>query len=104
MGRAPAPARAVVLYMKMGMSVERAVEEAVNDMRALKGGLINRVTIHAIDNRGNHRVVAVNGLPGNHYWFWTDGMQSPEARPAELVQISERAPQTTKSAMPVYTT
>lgn len=96
-------ARAVVLYMKMGMSVERAVEEAVNDMRALKGGLINRVTIHAIDNRGNHRVVAVNGLPGNHYWIWTEGMQAPEARPAELIQISGQAPQAKKIAMTVYT-
>ena len=33
-------ARAVVLYMKTGMGVEEAVAEAVNDMRALKGGLI----------------------------------------------------------------
>ena len=96
-------ARAVVLYMKMGMSVERAVEEAVNDMRALKGGLISRVTIHAIDNRGGHRVVAVNGLPGNHYWFWAPGMAEPEARPAELVQISEQMPQSKRIAMAVYT-
>ena len=42
-------ARSVVLYMKDGMNVERAVREAVDDMRALKGGLISRVTIHAID-------------------------------------------------------
>jgi beta-aspartyl-peptidase (threonine type) len=85
--------RAVVLYMKMGMSVERAVEEAVNDMRALQGGLISRVTIHAIDNRGNHRVVAVNGLPGNHYWIWQPGMSVAEARAAEIVQISPDAPE-----------
>ena len=45
-------ARAVVLYMKLGMSVEEAVHEAVDDMRALKGGLIGRVTIHAIDAAG----------------------------------------------------
>lgn len=96
-------ARAVVLYMKMGMSVERAVEEAVNDMRALKGGLISRVTIHAIDNRGNHRVVAVNGLPGNHYWYWREGMAQPEARPAELIQISAAQPQRKPIAMTVYT-
>ena len=96
-------ARAVVLYMKMGMTVERAVEEAVNDMRALKGGLISRVTIHAIDNRRGHRVVAVNGLPGNHYWFWQQGMEQPEMRLAELIQISEQMPQRKPIAMTIYT-
>jgi len=97
-------ARAVVLYMKMGMSVERAVEEAVNDMRALKGGLISRVTIHAVDTRGNHRVVAVNGLPTNHYWFWVPGMAEPESRPAEIIPISDDAPQAKPTAMIRYTT
>ncbi|WP_233858087.1 N(4)-(beta-N-acetylglucosaminyl)-L-asparaginase [Paraburkholderia sp. HD33-4] len=96
-------ARAVVLYMKMGMSVERAVSEAVDDMRALKGGLISRVTIHAIDAAGNHRVVAVNGLPGNHYWVWTPGMAGPQRRDSELIQISEGEPQSKRIAMQVYT-
>ncbi|MGF6920139.1 hypothetical protein OKW28_004336 [Paraburkholderia sp. 40] len=96
-------ARAVVLYMKMGMSVERAVSEAVDDMRALKGGLISRVTIHAIDAAGNHRVVAVNGLPGNHYWVWTPAMAQPERRACELIQISEGEPQSKRIAMQVYT-
>lgn len=96
-------ARAVVLYMKMGMSVDRAVEEAVNDMRALKGGLISRVTVHAIDNRGNHRVVAVNGVPGLHYWFWQSGMDAPVSRPAEIVQISTEQVQTKRTATKVYT-
>ncbi len=84
-------ARAVVLYMKMGMGVAEAVDEAVNDMRALQGGLIGRVTIHAIDAAGGHRVVAVNGLPGNHYWLWADDMQAPEKRPAEIVEIAAGA-------------
>jgi L-asparaginase / beta-aspartyl-peptidase len=84
-------ARAVVLYMKMGMSVGEAVEEAVNDMRALKGGLIGRITIHAIDAAGGHRVVAVNGLPENHYWIWREGEAKPVSQPAEIVTISEDA-------------
>lgn len=96
-------ARAVVLYMKMGMSVGQAVDEAVNDMRSLKGGLISRVTIHAIDARGNHRSVAVNGLPDNHYWLWLPTMKAPEARPAEIIQISEESPQNKPFAMAVYT-
>src|ERR1700690_564536 len=49
-------ARSIVLYMKKGAAVADAVLEAVDDMRALRTGLINRVTIHAIDPRGNHEV------------------------------------------------
>ena len=82
-------ARAVVLYMKAGMSVEQAVAEAVNDMRALKGGLISRVTIHAIDGHENHKVVAVNGDGSQRYWHWKTGMETPVFLPAEPVVISE---------------
>lgn len=95
-------ARAVVLYMKMGMSVEQAVAEAVEDMRALKGGLISRVTIHAVDKHGNHQVTAVNGLPENHYWLWKDGMAAPESFPAHIVSISDDEPQKKRVAMTVY--
>jgi L-asparaginase len=82
-------ARAVVLYMKMGMSVEEAVYEAVADMRSLKGGLIGRVTIHAIDTAGGHKVVAVNGTPENHYWIWQDELDAPISCPAEIIAISD---------------
>lgn len=82
-------ARAVVLYMKMGMSVEAAVYEAVEDMRALKGGLIGRVTIHAIDAAGKHKVVAVNGTPENHYWIWHEGLETPVSCSAEIITISD---------------
>ena len=81
-------ARSVVLYMKMGMSVEAAVREAAEDMRQLKGGLIDRVTIHAIDTRGNHKVVAVNGNPRNTYWLWRSGDAAPQSLPAEIVTLS----------------
>jgi len=83
--------RAVVLYMKMGMSVDAAVMEAVEDLRRLKGGLIDRVTIHAIDTQGRHKVVAVNG-DANTYWVWRDGDTTPQSRPAEIITISSKAP------------
>jgi L-asparaginase len=79
-------ARSVVLYMKQGASVADAVLEAVEDMRVLKTGLINRVTIHAIDPRGNHKVVAVNGTGGNVYWLW-QGSEEPVQRPAEAIPL-----------------
>lgn len=81
--------RAVVLYMKMGMSVEEAVHEAADDMRALKGGLIGRVTIHAIDTTGGHKVIAVNGLPENHYWLWRAGEAGPSSHPCDIITISD---------------
>jgi beta-aspartyl-peptidase (threonine type) len=85
-------ARAVVLYMKMGMGPEEAVAEAVSDMRALKGGLIGRVTIHAIDARAHHAVAAVNGTPENHYWMWRPTDERPVTRPAAIVMISGEEP------------
>src|SRR5690348_16595892 len=71
-------ARSIVLYLKAGASVADAVGEAVEDMRALRGGLINRVTIHAIDRGGNHKVVAVNGSGDNRYWLW-EGEGAPRS-------------------------
>jgi L-asparaginase len=80
-------ARSIVLYMKKGAGVADAVAEAVDDMRALKGGLISRVTIHAIDTKGNHKVVAVNGAGDNKYWLW-EGQGEPRLLAAEPVVIT----------------
>ncbi len=79
-------ARAVVAYLKMGLALDAAVREAVEDLRALEGGLINRVTIHAIDAAGAHRVVAVNGRD-NTYWRWQAGDPAPRSVSAETVRI-----------------
>ena len=79
-------ARSIVLYMKKGASVADAVLEAVDDMRALKTGLINRVTIHAVDTKGGHKVVAVNGGGDNVYWLW-EGSGEPVRRPAEPIPL-----------------
>ena len=79
-------ARSIVLYMKKGAAVADAVLEAVEDMRALKTGLISRVTVHAIDTRGNHKVVAVNGTGGNAYWLW-EGSGEPRQHPAEAIPL-----------------
>jgi L-asparaginase / beta-aspartyl-peptidase len=90
-------ARSIVLYMKQGASVADAVREAVDDMRALKGGLISRVTIHAIDSNGNHKVIAVNGAGGNKYWLWK-GNGEPRLMPAEPVVITSAETRSTPAA------
>src|ERR1700677_3226236 len=79
-------ARSIVLYMKKGAAVADAVLEAVEDMRALKTGLINPVTVHPMENRGNHKVVAVNGTGGNFYWLW-EGSGEPVKRTAESIPL-----------------
>lgn len=76
-------ARAVVLYLKMGLSLEAALDEAVRDLGRLRGGQLGGVVIHAMDRRGGHRVVAVDCPDEISYWLWSDGMEEPELRPAE---------------------
>ena len=90
-------ARSVVLYMKKGASVADAVLEAVDDMRSMRGGLLSRVTIHAIDARGDHKVVAVNGAGDNVYWLW-DGTSAPRSLPAEPVTIHAGEPRVSPTA------
>jgi L-asparaginase / beta-aspartyl-peptidase len=76
--------------------------EAVEDMRHLKGGLISRVTIHAIDTCGNHKVAAVNGAGDNRYWLWEEGDAAPCSLVAEPVVITTATqPRTTTTQ---YTT
>ena len=84
--------------MKKGASVADAVHEAVDDMRHLQGGLISRVTIHAIDAKGNHKVVAVNGAGNNVYWLWRKGEAAPVSLPAEPIVITNAASKPTAGA------
>jgi L-asparaginase len=87
-------ARCVVLYMKQGASVADAVGEAIEDMRAMRGGLLSRVTIHAIDTRGRYRVAAVNGTGAETAWLWT-GAGAAQRIPAEVVTIHPTADRAT---------
>jgi L-asparaginase / beta-aspartyl-peptidase len=80
-------ARAVVLYMKLGMSVAAACREAVADLARLQGGLIDRVTIHAIDAAAGHHVIAVNGEGPRPYWAWQAGEAEPRLMAAEFVRL-----------------
>ena len=91
-------ARSIVLYMKAGAHVADAIGEAVEDMRRLKGGLISRVTIHAIDARDNHKVVAVNGAGDNSYWLWEEGDAAPRSVIAEPIVITTAATRETATS------
>ena len=78
-------ARSVILYMKMGKSVEDAIYEAVEDLKGLKTGYLNEVTIHAIDKNEKYKVVSYKGSVPVKYWVWTDGMDEPRLETAEYI-------------------
>ena len=79
--------RAIVLYMKMGLSLEAAMDEAINDLRQLRGGLLQRITLHGIDRAGRHRVVALNAEKQLTYLLWREGDEGPHAEPAEIIAL-----------------
>ena len=79
-------ARSVVLFMQMGMSVEEAVNEAAQDLASLDGGLVSRVTVHAIDAAGASSVAAVNVDAPLHHWRWRIGDEAPLQVPVRAVR------------------
>jgi L-asparaginase len=76
-------AHAMVLYMKKGASVQDAVTEGLQDLRALKGGFQGQVVLYAVDKNGEHFVARrFEGGYECEYLFWTEGMKSYEKREA----------------------
>ena len=75
-------ARTVVLYLKLGYSLEDAVAAAVADLVELKDGQLGTVVVHAIDNKGHHKVVCHQPIEPIFYWLWTPDMPVPERRSA----------------------
>jgi L-asparaginase len=75
-------ARAVVAYMKKGATVEEACNEAMDDLKALKGGYLATVALHAMDLDGRPYVISTD--PEDGYFHWTEDMEAPEERKAVL--------------------
>lgn len=78
-------ARTIVLALRLGYSLHDAVDIAVSELRDLSEGFIGPVVIHAIDAMENHRVVSIHGDGPLFYWYWRDGMASPEKRAVEAL-------------------
>ncbi len=79
--------RAVSAYIKKGATVEEACHEAIDDLRALKGGHIGPVVIQAIDATGTPCVVSLGLEEEIPYWFWTERMKDAECRYASIEKI-----------------
>jgi L-asparaginase len=83
-------ARSVVFAMASGKSLHDAVEAAINDISALRGGHLGALVIHAIDADGNPRVVALNAMDGDQpvrYRYWREGMDKPALQDAEYRKL-----------------
>lgn len=77
-----ATARTIVLAMRLGRSLEDAVNLAVEELAELREGFLGGVVIHAMNSEGDHRVVNFRCDGDIKYWYWEDGMAEPELRPA----------------------
>lgn len=78
-------ARTIVLALRLGHSLQQAVDLAVEELKDLRDGFIGGVVIHAIDAEQTHRVVSLDCEEPIHYWFWKEGMNESEKRAAERV-------------------
>jgi L-asparaginase len=80
-------ARAVVAYMKRGATVEEACREAFDDLRSLRGGTIGPVLVHALDPSGRVCVLTTGDDGSIPYWFWQEGMGTPECLKPRLERL-----------------
>lgn len=82
-------ARSVVLYMKMGMSVEEAGLQAMRDLRDLGGPYISEMNIIALDKDGRPAGFT-SAAGGKNYLYMTGEMAEPFETARTRVEIPER--------------
>ena len=68
-------ARSLVLYMKMGLSLEEAGRAAMEDLRALVGPYLGEINIVALDREGHH--AGFSNREGATYIYMAEGMEQP---------------------------
>ncbi len=78
-------ARSVVLYMKMGMSVEEACQEAFRDLMPIMSGTPNAMNMVAIDRNGNY--CSITTAEERTFVYRKDGMANYEELPRLLFKI-----------------
>ena len=83
-------ARSVVLYLKMGMSLREACDEAAADLGYLKGGAAGWVAIHALTPGGEHRVLSVGRKVDQPFYLWREGQAEHEEGSADHFPMGHR--------------
>ena len=87
-------ARSVVLYMQMGLSVEDACRQAMQDLEPLLAAQGGDMTIHAMDCHG-HAFGVTTDAKGPGYWVVTD--QSLAAEECQYVCFALQRPEDEKA-------
>jgi beta-aspartyl-peptidase (threonine type) len=80
-------ARSVVLYLKMGMSLDDACREAMRDLRYLTVPFPPGMNLVAIDARGNHAAYTTETEREATYVFQTEEMTEHETRKRVIVPL-----------------
>lgn len=81
-------ARSTVLYMKMGMTVEEACRESLQDLRGLERDYRGGLVIHAVSQAGRHSVRSIGIDRQIAYYAWrTDASGAGE--PKRLLAVRE---------------
>ena len=81
-------ARSVVLYLKMGLSLERAGREAMTDLRHLTVPFPPRMNLVAVDARGHHLAITTETAREVRYVYQTGRMAAPAVRPRLVVPLA----------------
>ena len=76
--------RSVVLYLKMGLSLEEAGREAMKDLDELGGKYISRMSIIAMDKEGNP--AAFSNIKDSTFLYMTEKMEEPVSKPRTFVE------------------
>jgi beta-aspartyl-peptidase (threonine type) len=81
-------ARSLVLYMKMGLSIEEAGRMAISDLHELEGRFLSRMSIIALDKNG--QPAAFSTLEDATFVYMTDDMSEPVTEPRLFFPIHSR--------------
>ena len=84
-------AHSVVLYMKMGRSLERAAREAMTDLRRLSVPFPPRMNLVAVSARGSHVGLTTVTTGEVRYAYQTGRMDDPATRPRLVIPLSDAA-------------
>jgi len=81
-------ARSVVLYLKMGLSLDEACRQAMVDLDDLGGHYLSRMSFIALDREGHH--AAFSNAEDATYVYMTGDMDAPHKTPRTHVSIKQR--------------
>lgn len=81
-------AHSVVTFMRFGMTLDKAIHQAMRDLDHLDDPFRSEMNIVAMDRDGNPG--AASSAPGKTYVLMSEGMQEPEERTRMYIQSSHQ--------------